>query len=128
MYDNLVERLRYAASYDERIVIETCKEAADEIEELKTDLDLYKEIAAENQRVARKVIDNYPKWIPVTERLPESIHEYVLCCGEKGGQFVGWTGRLRIENGKAWAFYGGKGRRFTHWMPLPEPPEKESKP
>ena len=34
MYDDLAKRLRYAASYDERIVIETCKEAADAIEEL----------------------------------------------------------------------------------------------
>ena len=34
MYDKLVKRLRYAASYDERIVIETCKEAADAIEEM----------------------------------------------------------------------------------------------
>ena len=34
MNDDLVKRLRYAASYDERIVIETCKEAADVIEEL----------------------------------------------------------------------------------------------
>ena len=34
MYEELVKRLRYAASYDERIVIQDCKEAADAIEEL----------------------------------------------------------------------------------------------
>jgi len=67
------------------------------------------------------------EWIPVTERLPESINEYVLCCGEKGGQFVGWIAEGMIESGKARAFqHGGRGRNITHWMPLPEPPEEES--
>ncbi len=66
------------------------------------------------------------EWIPVTERLPESMHEYVLCCGEKGGQFVGWVFKDIMENGKARAFqHGGKGRYITHWMPLPEPPKEE---
>ena len=32
--EDLIKRLRYAASYDERLVIEDCKEAADAIEEL----------------------------------------------------------------------------------------------
>lgn len=68
-----------------------------------------------------------PRWIPVTERLPESMHEYVLCCGEKGGQFVGWIGEGIIVNGKARAFqHGGKGRYITHWMPLPIPPKNET--
>lgn len=67
------------------------------------------------------------KWIPVTERLPESINEYVLCCGEKGGQFVGWIAEGMIESGKARAFqHGGRGRNITHWMPLPEPPKEET--
>ena len=34
MYEDLIKRLRYAASYAERIVIQDCKEAADAIEEL----------------------------------------------------------------------------------------------
>ena len=62
-----------------------------------------------------------PKWIPVTERLPE-LHKRVICCGPKGGTFVAearecsgrilWDDRQRI----------GK-RNVTHWMPLPEPPK-----
>ncbi len=34
MYEELLKRLRYAASYDECFVIQDCKEAADAIEEL----------------------------------------------------------------------------------------------
>ena len=79
------------------------------------------------EEVVKTAIDLIPCWIPVTERLPETIHEYVLCCDEKGGQFVGWIGEGRIVSGKARAFQnGGKGRYITHWMPLPEPPKEES--
>jgi len=65
------------------------------------------------------------RWIPVTERLPEG-HEYVLCCGSKGGQFVGWVAQS-VRGKKAYAFlHGGNGRRITHWRPLPEPPKEET--
>ncbi len=65
------------------------------------------------------------KWTPVTERLPDSDTEYVLCCGSKGGMFVGWTAiKSYDESGKCTGFQNsGKGRSFTHWMPLPEPPK-----
>lgn len=64
------------------------------------------------------------RWISVEERLPEG-HEYVLCCGSKGGQFVGWVAQS-VRGKKAYAFqHGGNGRRITHWRPLPEPPKEE---
>lgn len=65
------------------------------------------------------------KWIPVTERLPDSDTEYVLCCGSKGGMFVGWAAIKSYDgSGKCTGFQNsGKGRSFTHWMPLPEPPK-----
>lgn len=66
-----------------------------------------------------------PKWIPVSERLPD-VHKNVLCCGSKGGQFVGWVSN-HVSDGKALAFvHGGYGRLITHWMPLPEPPKEET--
>lgn len=90
---------------------------------------LVERLSKQNKKLEEAVktaLDFIQCWIPVTERLPETIHEYVLCCDEKGGQFVGWIGEGRIVSGKARAFQnGGKGRYITHWMPLPEPPKEE---
>ena len=63
------------------------------------------------------------EWISVKEKLPEEPRHYVLCCGARGGMFVGWVAREHF--GKATAFvHGGQGRYITHWMPLPDPPEE----
>ena len=64
-----------------------------------------------------------PMWIPVTERLPET-HDYVLCCGAKGGMFVGYVSCFTEPQGFAWAWqHGGQGRKIKWWMPLPQPPQ-----
>lgn len=66
-------------------------------------------------------------WHRVEDGLP-GPHEYVLCCGKKGGCFVGWTldnADVVKANGHGRAFvHGGNARTFTHWMPLPEPPKE----
>ena len=67
-----------------------------------------------------------PRWISVKERLPGDEFHYVLCCGAKGGMFVGWVSKY-MTNGKATGFvHGGSGRNITHWMPLPQPPKEET--
>lgn len=64
------------------------------------------------------------EWISVEERLPGS-DKYVLCCGSKGGMFVGSVCDIILADGKVTAFvHGGRGRHITHWMPLPEPPKE----
>lgn len=62
-----------------------------------------------------------PKWIPVTERLPE-----------KKGNYLGFTGStfmVGYYKGDAvwWILaYDREGvDLFTHWTPLPEPPKGE---
>jgi len=69
-----------------------------------------------------------PKWIPVTERLPEEEQEVLVWNG--GGQCLKpWQGHVLCEyrNGE-WResqesdLYPG----ITHWMPLPEPPASPS--
>lgn len=56
-----------------------------------------------------------PRWIPVSERLPED-GERVLAITESGNQFVGFHTQF-----SGWHFEYVI--HPTHWMPLPEPPK-----
>lgn len=98
MYDELVKRLREPCQYENCIL---CQQAADVIEEL-----------------------SKPKWIPVTEALPEQGKRYLVIRFDKvtKTQFIDilwhdahdlWWNRL----------YKGQ-YNVTHWMPLPEPPKE----
>ena len=70
-----------------------------------------------------------PKWIPVSERLPEE-EELVLIICKNGARFVGYYKRFHYNNEISWGIktalnstrWLNKGR-VTHWMPLPEPPK-----
>ncbi len=111
MYDDIVKRLRYAASYDERIVIETCKEAAEAIEELSVIV-----------RAQKAVLDKFPRWIPVTEQLPE-VHQEVFVYLWGSQPYIS-----SIDQDGVWEtndFYIDIEDTPEAWMPLPEPPEKE---
>ena len=62
-----------------------------------------------------------PKWIPVTERLPEA-GDTVLVCGSRGGVYTAYMYRPNF-----WHKLNSKSHYCnpTHWMPLPEPPKGE---
>ena len=129
MYDELIRRLR-----NRRICIQQTGsledfpllcEAANAIEELSKDLERSKEWAGfweeeanrANEKIAQYVlaVANKPKWIPVTERLPQKTQRCIVVskCGEiafaifKDGRFT-------------YPYFTGKA---THWMPLPQPPK-----
>ena len=110
MYDELVKRLRnrriciqQSGSLDDFPLLQ---QAADAIEEL-----------------------SKPRWIPVTERLPENdqdvlvmVHwrdypENTMCYGRK------YKTRWYLWNGELGELI--KGFDITHWMPLPQPPKEE---
>ena len=66
-----------------------------------------------------------PRWIPVTERLPE-ICEYVLCTCRAGIVDV-----FKYVNGINGPWYKDSRHVYmkgfvTHWQPLPEPPKEEA--
>lgn len=90
-------------------------------EELQSYIDLYKDLAEKVEKVAREVIDKYPKWIPITEGLPEQDGLYLVNCNELGG----WITRIAFVSGNKFYERIGKeiSKYITHWMPLPQPPK-----
>jgi len=84
-----------------------------------------KAVLNETADAIEELLAAVPHWISVEDELPEN-HKNVLCCGAKGGMFVGWvSGIATVSNGKTIAFaHGGEGRCITHWMPLPESPKE----
>ena len=57
-----------------------------------------------------------PRWIPVSERLPEA-NVYALVCTPSG------VYKSRHCGNGAWQSAGGRWRSVTHWMPLPDAPK-----
>jgi len=63
-------------------------------------------------------------WISVKDRLPEKCGMYLLADGNRVyGDYVRKQ-EIFMRDGKAYyEIVKDKGKSFTHWMPLPEPPE-----
>ncbi len=57
------------------------------------------------------------RWIPCSERLPDSSGKFLCCCDGEVRTLKYWRTCQEFQ-------YGGKKRNVTHWMPLPEPPEE----
>lgn len=142
MYEELVWALRCCSKHERRCL--ECEflhngycslqlDAAAAIEALQAEYENARQsntiLATQAHKLNKKVTKlkaAQPHWVSVEDELPEP-HEYVLCCGKKGGCFVGWTldnADVVKANGHGRAFvHGGNARTFTHWMPLPSAPE-----
>ena len=97
MYETLVAALRNVSEYDSGYA-KLMYDAADAIEEL-----------------------SKPRWIPVTERLPESGERVLVSNGK------GFVCEAYLSERKRWMRHGCIVDYITptHWMPLPEPPKEE---
>ena len=75
--------------------------------------------------MAIPAIREQPKWIPVTERLPEKNKEVVGWY--KDNPFSPFRYGIVSWNGHGWVFTYAQ--RYvdavTYWMPLPEPPKED---
>jgi hypothetical protein len=67
-----------------------------------------------------------PRWIPVTERLPEKNGPY-LCCWKASADEKMHIARImvwRADTGWMNAWDEPMSKYVTHWMPLPESPKE----
>lgn len=134
MYDDLILRLRDAAKMSEALAVllpysegnATAKlynEAADAIEELSKRVD--ESIPKDDAEIIIAEVAK-PRWIPVTERLPE-FEGAVLCMrksnvyGVRPYQEILYVDEYGFKNYDDIYLADGV---VTHWMPLPEPPEE----
>lgn len=130
MYDELVKRLREVSCGAKDTL---WWQAADAIEELQAQINGWIELER------KALIKSVPKWISVTERLPEKDIE-VLVFAE--GKIEGFFGDTVIAISKRYdlkIFTDSEGvevwqspwqyfltdYEITHWMPLPEQPKEE---
>lgn len=79
---------------------------------------------ATEQAYKRGYEDGQPKWIPVSERLPE-LDELVVCY-KKGKMFLGTY--LGVNYSPVVGAFKSNEEYYalgaTHWMPLPQPPKE----
>lgn len=138
MYDDLIKKLRHCGNAISCLHCpywegcggskEDLTQAANAIEELAMKLHGDEAaIAGMKREIERMVIDtanSKPRWIPVTERLPEE-GQYVLVSYRtiSGAMRAVSYWFLDDRNKVRW---GGENELFvTHWMPLPERPEEK---
>ena len=104
-------------------------EAADAIEELQQTVEHYKGCADDWYKEACDYKAALPRWIPVTERLPEDFKAVLVYTPKFLNQFMAYH---KDDGWRVWSpqdnhgvpFINGQGE-ITHWMPLPEPPKEE---
>lgn len=123
MYEELVKRLRYKAGWDESGDLE---KAADAIEKLSMRIHGDEAaIAGMKREIERMVVADKPRWIPVTERLPEEKGNYLVVQNFGHGAEVHEAFFFRRDNDYGWFDPVENYEKYNpnHWMPLPEQPK-----
>jgi hypothetical protein len=95
-----------------------------------------REYLSDKEAWSRKQAEAIPKWIPVTERLPEVGEDVLIYAVGKSDDFssvIAITDRIIFrlfpssEGVETWSSpwqYFMTNYEITHWMPLPEPPKE----
>lgn len=129
MYDDLVKRLRAAAIMSEALsiflphsegsaVAKLYNEAADAIEELSKRVD--ESIPKDDAEIIIAEVAK-PRWIPVTERLPDAGKRVLCYCRANIYEVMKmWTDGDWVYDMNHVYMHSF----VTHWMPLPEPPKE----
>ena len=139
MYDELVKRLRDAAKMSEALAVllphsegnataKLHKEAADAIEQLSNAGSAYGRGWTLGYDAGRD--ENMPRWIPVTERLPEKNQIVVVVQRGKTWDYGQFRGLDYLGNDvRKWTWKNNTTKTVDYWMPkksaLPEPPKEE---
>lgn len=85
-----------------------------------------KHFAEEMKKVRPQVVEQEPRWIPVSERLPEEETDVLIC--NRNGDIALSRGSYstEVENDFIWYTSGWRFGKVIAWMPLPEPYNTES--
>ena len=122
-YSELVKRIRSQAVY----LPEKFSKNAELLDVLMKAVDAIEELQAAVEREKPNYMNDVPKWIPVTERLPEDLQNVLVIddgrvcighCEHYYGEeevYVEWHDTLYYPIDP------------PYWMPLPEPPKEETK-
>lgn len=131
-YDELIKDLRICAS----TFCESCEKCSHSNEHG----DCYNGLERSAADAIEELQKQLPKWIPVSERLPEEKCKCLVYKKHTGlSALVSFTNDLEsidkydFQGQKRWGFfyydseYGFcESLGVTHWMPLPEPPKEEA--
>ena len=109
MYNKLVKRLREPCQYGNCIL---CQQAAEAIENTSK---AYQMMAEAYEAEVTK-----PRWIPVTERLPNGNGEYLVSGKDK----IWVCDFMMLGDVGGWC-NSAMNPCVEYWMPLPEPPFPE---
>lgn len=77
-----------------------------------------------------QMIEHYfgSKWIPVSERLPDTSGEYLVAVKDVSGQvYSDYADYDTFRQKWTTGLFLGVKDKITYWMPLPEPPKEEDK-
>lgn len=117
-YTELIQRLRNDSKAFTGFANEDFLKAADAIEDLQKQL---RKSEADNVNLTGWLAEEHAKhlWIPVAERLPDHHGHYLVNILTPD---ISWLS-LGFFTGVKFIGDGDEGMTFSHWMPLPEPPE-----